>query len=116
MLKVTVEELSDAVILHCVGRIVRGEESAILCAAVRRHGRDIILDLSGVEGIDAAGMGALIALQAAGVYLKLSNPTKPVREALRLTKLESVFEIHEPALETEAIRTDSLPERSAVCM
>jgi anti-anti-sigma factor len=114
MLKVTVEELSDAVILHCAGRIVRGEESAILCAAVRRQGRDITLDLSKVEGIDAAGVGALIALQAAGVYLKLSNPTKPVREVLRLTKLESVFEIDEPALDANTIRAESRPDRSAI--
>ena len=114
MLKVTVEELSGAVILHCVGRIVRGEESAILCTALRRPERDIILALGGVEAIDAAGVGALIALQAAGVYLKLSNPTKPVREVLRLTKLESVFEIND-TLDTGAIGMESRPNTPALC-
>ena len=95
MLTVNVKDSSDVVILYCVGRIIRGEETAILCAAVQRHGRNIILDLSKVDGIDAAGVGALIALQAAGIYLRLMNPTKPVREVLRVTGLASVFEISE---------------------
>ena len=95
MLTVTVHNLADNVILRCHGRLVRGEESAILCAAVQHHGKDIVLDLNGVSAIDAAGIGALVSLQAAGVYLKLLNPTEPVRAVLRLTGLESVFEICE---------------------
>src|SRR5262249_43304373 len=87
--------VADTVILRCHGRLVRGEESALLCAAVRHHGRHLVLDLAGVAAIDAAGIGALVALQAAGVYLKLMNPTEPVREILRLTGMESVFEIAE---------------------
>jgi anti-anti-sigma regulatory factor len=34
-----------------------------------------VLDLTQVDAIDAAGIGALASLQAAGVYLKLMNPT-----------------------------------------
>jgi len=95
VLTVTVQNLGDVVILQCQGRIVRGEETAILCAAVQQHGRDISLDLSGVSAIDAAGIGFLVSLQAAGIYLKLMNPTEQVRGVLRLTNLESVFEIYE---------------------
>jgi anti-anti-sigma factor len=93
MLCVTVEDLKNNVILHCEGRIVRGYETAILCAAVRHEGKNITLDLSQVEAIDAAGVGALISLQAAGIYLQLLDPVKAVREVLRITGLESVFEI-----------------------
>jgi len=82
MLTVTVKDLGNAVTLFCKGRIVHGYETAILCAAVRRHGHDLTLDLSEVDGIDAAGMGALIALQSAGVYLKLKNIARRVRETL----------------------------------
>jgi anti-anti-sigma factor len=92
MLTISVEDLGDVIILHCAGRIVRGEETAILCTAVGRYGRNILVDLSQVDALDAAGVGALLALQAAGVYLKLVSPTKPVREILRITNLESVFE------------------------
>ena len=98
MLSVTVEDLGEVVILHCLGRIVRGDETSILCAAIQHRGRDIILNLSKVEAIDAAGVGVLISLQAAGIYLKLINPTKQVREVLRVTGLESIFEICETQL------------------
>ncbi len=95
MLKVTVEDLGGVVILRCLGRIVRGTETAILCAALRQHGRNIILDLGKVDAIDAAGIGVLISLQAAGTYLKLMDPNEQVREVLRVTELESIFEICE---------------------
>ena len=94
MLRVTVEDLGSNVVLHCTGRIVRGHETAILCGAVRHAGRNITLDLSQVEAIDAAGVGALISLQAAGIYVQLLNPAKAVHEVLKITGLESVFEIY----------------------
>ncbi len=56
----------------------------------------MILDLTGVDAIDAAGIGSLVSLQASGIYLKLVNPTDQVREVLRVTQLESIFEISEP--------------------
>jgi anti-anti-sigma factor len=103
MLSVTVEDLGEVVILRCLGRIVRGTETAILCAAVRQQGRDIILDLRRVDAIDAAGIGVLISLQAAGIYLKLMDPSEHVREVLRFTGLESVFEIHEAATTNDVL-------------
>ncbi len=97
MLNVNVEDLGEVVILHCLGRIVRGTETAILCVSVRQQGRAVILDLREVDAIDAAGIGALISLQAAGIYLKLMDPSEHVREVLRVTELESIFEICEAA-------------------
>ena len=93
MLTVTAHNLGDTLVLRCRGRIVRGDETAILCSAVRQYGRNVILDLTQVETIDAAGIGALISLQAAGIYLKIMNPTEQVRETLRITKVDSIFEI-----------------------
>ena len=95
MLTVTVENLGDVAILRCVGRIVRGHETAILCSAARQEGRNVVLDLTQVDAIDAAGIGALVSLQAARIYLKLVNPTKEVREILKVTELDSIFEISE---------------------
>lgn len=93
MLHVKSEELSDSVILHCTGRIVKGEEIALLCPAVGQRGRNVILDLAEVDAIDAAGVGALISLQAAGIYLQLMNPIKAVREVLHVTGVDSILEI-----------------------
>jgi anti-anti-sigma factor len=95
MLSVNVKENEEAVVLHCKGALVRGEETSLLCTAVGHYGKTVILDLSGVSSIDAGGIGALIALQTAGVYLRLENPTKTVREVLRVTGMDSVFEIRE---------------------
>jgi anti-anti-sigma factor len=103
VLNVTLQNSGDMVILGCEGRIVRGQETAILCAAIQQHGQDIVLDLSGVSAIDAAGIGLLVSLQAAGVYIKLMNPTEPVREVLRLTNVDSVFEICESEVLDERI-------------
>jgi anti-anti-sigma factor len=95
MLTVTTHTMAEVVVLHCQGRLVRGEEAGLLCAAVRHHERDVVLDLARVTAIDAAGIGALVSLQAAGVYLKLMNPSEAVRSVLRITGLNSVFEICE---------------------
>jgi len=94
-LTVTVQEVGGLAVLRCVGRIARGEETAILCTAVRQRWREVVLDLSRVDAIDAAGIGALLSLQAAGIYLKLRDPSRRVREILSITKLDSVVEICE---------------------
>ena len=94
-MNVTVESARGVVTVRCQGRLVRGQETVLLCAVIQQHGRDIILDLSGVTAIDAAGIGALVSLQAAGTYLRLVGPSLPARQVLRLTSLDSVFEISE---------------------
>jgi anti-anti-sigma factor len=96
MLNVTVEDRNNVVVLHCTGRIVRGDETALLCAAGRQHGRTVAIDLADVETIDAAGIGLLVSLQAAGIYLRLMNPNQNVREILKLTHLDSIFEVSDP--------------------
>jgi len=112
MLTVTVEPMGDVVTLRCVGRIVRGQETALLCAAVQQHAPNLALDLAGVDAIDAAGIGVLVSLQAAGIYLKLVNPTRQVLEVLRVTKLETVFEVCESQPTVEALQGDVAMERS----
>jgi anti-anti-sigma factor len=98
MLNLTIQHSKskdDTVILRCQGRIVSGEETAILCTALAQHRSYIALDLTEVTAMDAAGIGVLVSLQAAGVYLQLLNPTPQVRELLRVTQLDTVFEISE---------------------
>jgi len=105
MLTVTVKESDGGVVLQCQGRLVRGDETAILCAAVRQEGRNATLDLTGVDAIDAAGIGSLVSLQASGIYLTLLNPTDQVREVLRVTQLDSIFEIRDSRAAEELIMT-----------
>jgi anti-anti-sigma regulatory factor len=89
--------------VRCYGRLVYGRESALLCAAVPPHRREIIVDLSGVTAIDAAGLGALISLRAAGNYLRLVDPSETVRQVLRLTNLHSLFDISESEYRKETV-------------
>jgi anti-anti-sigma factor len=93
VLDIKTEVSGKNVILRCAGRIVRGFETALLCAASRHHGQNIILDLGKADAIDAAGIGALISLQAAGVYLQLMNVPRVIGEVLQVAGLDSVFEV-----------------------
>ena len=93
MLNVTIEESEKNVILRCAGQMVRGAETALLCAAIGQPDRNIVVDLSQVDAIDADGVGGLISLQAAGLYLQLLNPGNAIRDVLRLSGLHSIFEI-----------------------
>jgi len=99
MLKVQVEKLSDVAVLYFQGHIVVGAEAATLREAVFSH-RDakiLILDLSQVDLIDAAGLGALLELrewtQANGIKFRLENPTRRVQQVFAITCLDSVFDI-----------------------
>jgi anti-anti-sigma factor len=112
MLTVTVQDLDEVVVLQCAGRIVSGDETALLCSAARLSGRNVILDLTRVDAIDAAGIGLLVSLQAAGIYLKLMNPTATVREILRLTQLESIFEICDSQAADTALQPGLNDDRS----
>ncbi len=103
MLTVNVETFGEIVVLRCVGRIVGGYETVLLCSASKQQGRTVVLDLTHVEAIDAAGIGALVSLQAAGIYLRLVNPTRQVREVLRVTTLDSIFEIGESLSSAETM-------------
>ena len=111
MLNLTIQHLEDStVILRCQGRIVSGEETAILCTALAQHRSYIALDLTEVTTMDAAGIGVLVSLQAAGIYLQLLNPTPQVRELLRVTQLDTVFEISETApIDSELASTSISP-------
>ena len=99
MLTINVETFKDLVIVRCTGRIVRGENIRALKSEVisANDTRLIVLDLSEVESIDAAGLSALVSLhhrsRSRGIQLRLVNPSRFVLEIFNRTKLSSVFDI-----------------------
>jgi anti-anti-sigma regulatory factor len=95
VLNVRVERTYETVTLVCEGELAAGGENGLLCAALGHYGNDIALDLGGVTMIDSSGIGALVALQAAGVYLRLRNVPEKVRRALSERNAGSLFEICE---------------------
>lgn len=88
-------------VIHCRGRIVYRDEAAALSTAVignlAAQGH-LVLELSGVEIIDSAGLGELLAVyhiaHARRSSLKLAAVRPQVLQLLHLTNLASVFEIH----------------------
>src|SRR5258708_15866444 len=82
-LKLSVEtrNLGDVVVVHCQGRIVYRDEAAALSRVVGdvlEQGRKVVLDLSGVNSMDSAGIGELALLQSwaqgRNVSLKCAAP------------------------------------------
>jgi hypothetical protein len=90
-LNITIENARNEVTVRCYVRLVYGRESALLCAAVPHHRRDIIVDLSGVTAIDAAGIGALVSLQAVGTRLRLVGTSGATGNSLPHS--DSLFQI-----------------------
>src|SRR6266545_8382470 len=99
MLKVHAEVLADVAVLRFQGHIVNVAETATLRDAVfsQAYASIVLLDLSRVDVIDAAGLGALLELrqwtQANRVEFRLVNPTKLVQQVFAITRLDSVFDI-----------------------
>ena len=61
------------------------------------HAPTLALDLSGVEMVDARGLGMLVFLHkwacATGIQVKLANPSKMVRATLEVTGLTSMLHV-----------------------
>jgi anti-anti-sigma factor len=98
MLKITVQKLGDARVFRCTGRIVYGSEDQLMTALSRqRFLRVAVFDLARVRMIDAAGLGALIAVRkranTIGIKFRLMNLHPSAEDLLVLTNLRSVLEV-----------------------
>jgi len=99
----------DVTVICCKGRIAYGIEAAALSGEIAElvpQTRRVVIDLSGVEMIDAAGLGALISValtaQANQCSIKLAAPGNLIRQLLELTKVTSVFAVH-PTLDAATL-------------
>lgn len=116
MMKIRRNQLEKAIILHLSGPLAAGRSVRILRGAVgralTRDGRGLVLDLSGVGYLDAAGIGALItshrrALRA-GQRVVLTGLRRHVREILGLTRVAD--ELGHAGSAAEAVQTLALAE------
>ncbi len=109
-LKMSTRLVDGITIVDCSGRIVFGEESALLRETVKQllnQTKQIVLNLGGVNYIDSGGLGTLVGLytSARGVNgnIKLANLTQRVGDLLQVTKLLTVFDVYEG--EEKAVRS-----------
>jgi len=99
-LSLNTRTLDGILIVDCHGRIVFGEESAMLRDTIRKliaENKRIVLNLGGVNYIDSGGLGTLVSLyttaRTSGGAIKLANLTQRVGDLLQVTKLVTVFEV-----------------------
>ena len=100
-MKVYPKKLGTIDILCLQGRVVIGE-IAVLREAIERvvDTKILVLDLSRVSLIDAAGLGLLIELREQlrkkGIEFRLMNATERISRIFEITRLNTVFEVTRP--------------------
>ncbi len=100
-LNLQIRTVREITVIECRGRIAYRMEAAALgkkVAELLHNGRQLVIDLSGVEMIDSAGLGELVrtltAVQSQRGSVKLASPSQQVRSLLELTNLNRVLAIH----------------------
>ncbi len=108
--KLNTRQVGDVSVVDVSGRITLAEGSSALRDCLRdlmaQNNKKILLNLSEVSYIDSSGIGELVSgftsVANSGGTLKLLGLTKRVKDLLQITKLYTVFDVHEE--EAHAIR------------
>ncbi|MGA2268724.1 MAG: STAS domain-containing protein [Bryobacteraceae bacterium] len=109
--KLNIRQIGDVSVVDVAGRITLGEGSSALRDSLRemvgKGQKKILLNLGEVSYIDSSGIGELVSgftsVTNGGGQLKLLNLTKRVKDLLQITKLYTVFDVHDS--EVTAIRS-----------
>jgi anti-sigma B factor antagonist len=109
--KLNTRQVGDVTVIDVSGRITVGEGSYAIRDVVRNltasGNRQILLNLGDVSYIDSTGIGELVAgftsAVKAGGTMKLLSPATRVRELLRITAVNTIFDVHED--EAQAVRS-----------
>lgn len=94
-------ELGHVTVIDVKGRITLGEGNVVireLIEEITAKGRKlVVLNLREVDHIDSSGVGELVrshsTLHRKGGHLKLANLSPKVKDVLKMTSLNSVFDI-----------------------
>jgi len=109
--KLSTRQVGDVSVVDVAGRITLGEGSSALRESLRdmvgKNHKKILLNLGDVSYIDSSGIGELVSgfttVTNSGGQLKLLNLNKRVKDLLQITKLYTVFDVHDD--EAGAIRS-----------
>jgi anti-sigma B factor antagonist len=102
-MKVTIRQVDSVTVVDVSGRITLGEGCTQLRELVRdqlsKGNKWILLNLADVTYIDSSGIGELVSaftgVAKQGGALKLLHLTKKVHDLLQITKLYTVFDVHD---------------------
>ena len=101
MVKITETFVDGIIILAISGHLLNSSDGQALTelirGAVKINTQKIILDLTGLERINSIGLGIIIychtEMNNNDGWLKLAGLQENIRDALRFTKMESIFDI-----------------------
>jgi len=102
-MKATTRQVDSVTVIDLSGRITLGEGCAQLRELIRdllaKGHKNMLLNVADVNYIDSSGIGELVsgftAVSNHGGQLKLLNLTKKVHDLLQITKLLTVFDVHD---------------------
>lgn len=102
-LHIDAKDSGGATVLTLAGRVTLGDESNQLRTKIKEllaQGKNrMVLDLGEVSYIDSAGLGTLVAAYTSarngGGEIRLANVTKKFGELLNITKLVTIFSVHD---------------------
>jgi len=102
-MKASTRQVQDVIVVDLSGQIKLGEGSSVLRDTVKdllsKGHRKILLNLGEITYIDSSGIGELISaftsVRNQGGELKLLHLTKKVKDVLQITKLYTVFDVHD---------------------
>jgi anti-sigma B factor antagonist len=102
-MKAISRQVDSVTVIDLSGRITLGEGCTQLRQLIRDHlgkgQKNILVNLADVTYIDSSGIGELVsaftAVSNQGGQLKLLSLTKKVHDLLQITKLYTVFDIHD---------------------
>lgn len=107
-LRVKTQLHGNVFVFHCHGRLVFGDEGAVLrerVGSMLSGSPNAVVNLREVDHIDSGGIGVLIGLLVSarnrGGDLKLVAPNQHVTDVLRRTNLHVVFKFY--ATDNEAV-------------
>lgn len=103
MLKVEIQSAPPEANLICSGRIVLGVEAETLrCMATSRAELQLVIRVSEIHAIDAAGLGLLVELhqwaQRRRATLIIDQPSARMQKLLTLTRLDRVLQVRSSGL------------------
>ena len=102
-MKATIRQVDSVTVIDLNGRITLGEGCTQLRELIREEmakgHKYLLLNLANVTYIDSSGIGELVsgftAVSKDGGQLKLLSLTKKVHDLLQITKLYTVFDVHD---------------------
>lgn len=101
--KLTTRQVGDVTVVDAEGRITLGEGASafrdLIKDLVGKGNKKVLVNLGEVSYIDSSGIGELVSgyttTSNSGGNMKLLNLNKRVKDLLQITKLYTVFEVHE---------------------